>query len=311
MDLSIVIVNWNAKNYLQDCLNSIIDNSSGLNIEIIVVDNASTDKSVETIKIYFPQTVLIENHDNRGFGAANNQGIKISKAEYVLLLNPDTIVLPDALTNMVKFMETERDAGIVGCKILETDGTINTSVRKFPTLFTEITHLISTKKKNSTELSQERFDYNKTCEVDSLSGCCLLIRKESIRNIGYFDEEYFMYADDIDVCYRMKKSNFKVFYFSDAQVVHHGGKSSEQAGFRTSVESFKSIRKYFKKHHNLAKYLLFNILASAVYFLKVIIYSLFYLFAKDKCLIKNKLSIYSSIFVYSIIGKEIGCIRNV
>lgn len=302
MNLSIIIVTWNAQDYLQKSLNSIYENTTGITFEVIVVDNASSDGSVEMIKSKFPFVNLIENKRNLGFGSANNQGIRISKGKYILILNPDTCTLPGTLEKMVRFMDENKNVGILGCKILESDDSISTSVRRFPTLYTEIIRLLMSKRKSLTEFMPTSFDYNKTSKVDSLSGCCLLIRKEVLERSGLFDEDFFLYAEDIDLCYRIKQAGYQIYYFPDASIIHYEGRSAAKAKFKLSVEAYRTMHQFFKKHYSPIIYFLFSFFAIIISFIKIVILFFIYLISDNRRLIKEKISTYKGIIKISFIG---------
>ena len=229
MILSIIIVNYNVKFFLEQCINSIKTGSKGLKIEIIIVDNNSTDGSVNMIKNEFPKCIVIENKKNVGFSKANNQGIRKSKGKYVLLLNPDTIIEEDTLSKCISFMEKNSEAGSLGVKMIDGNGKfLPESKRSFPSpmvAFYKIFGLstIFPKSKKFGTYHLKFLDEEEIHEVDVLSGAFLFIRKEVLNKIGLLDEDFFMYGEDIDISYRIQKSGFKNYYFPKTKIIHYKG----------------------------------------------------------------------------------------
>jgi N-acetylglucosaminyl-diphospho-decaprenol L-rhamnosyltransferase len=256
-DLSIVIVSWNVRDLLQNCLLSIYPSNGrpdALAVETIVVDNASTDSSVEMVRQSFSQVMLIANADNRGFTGGNNQGIAAGRGRYVLLLNPDTEVLDDALSRMVAYMDAHPEVGALGPMLLDPDGSVQSSRRRFPTpatAFLESTILQSWLPRHRLLRDYYVLDEpdDAIVEVDWVTGACLLTRREALAQIGLLDDGYFMYSEELDWCRRAKAAGWKVIYYPTAQVIHHSGQSSEQ------VKAFQVIRfncskiRYFHKYH--------------------------------------------------------------
>jgi len=255
VDLSIIIVSWNTKDYLLKCLNSIYRNIKNMTFEIIVIDNASSDGSTEMIRLKFFDVILIENKQNIGFGAANNQAIKRSGGKYVLILNPDTEILGESLNTMVTFLNENPKVGIVGPKILNPDNSIQlTCARNFPTLATEffwLTSLVRRFPKNRVigHYLMSYWDHNDRRRVDCLSGACMMVRRDTLEKLGLFDEDYFMYGEDVDLCYHIKKSGWQIWYLPEAQIIHSGGESSKRISETAPVYDRQSIQLFFKKHH--------------------------------------------------------------
>jgi len=266
MKLSVVIVNWNVKELLAKCLESIFQTSGGLGLEVIVVDNASSDDSAGMLKRDFKNVILIENKQNIGFGAANNLGIKICKGEYILILNPDTEIIGEGLRKMVDFMDRNPNAGAVGPRILNSDGSIQmTCARNFPTLSTEffwLTTLIRRFPKNKVigRYLMSFWDHEEKREVDCLSGASMMIRKSAAENLKYFDEDYFMYGDDVDLCYRIKKAGWKIWYLPEAEIIHYGGGSSKGIAETAAIYDRIAIATFFKKHHGILTVIAYRIM---------------------------------------------------
>lgn len=256
--LSIIIVNWNAKDHLETCLRSIQRETKGIVYEILVVDNASNDGSVQMIRTQFPEPTLIENRENVGFARANNQAIGLSRGRYILLLNPDTFVLENALTEMTEFLDQHSTVGILGCKVLTAEGVVDLRcARRFPTLMSEFfekttlaVRLPGSKLFGSYLMSY--WDHEGSREVDALSGACMMIRRELVENVGLLDKDFFMYGEDIDWCYRAKKAGWQICYLGGAEIVHLGAQSTSLVGDEMGIEALHSLNLFFQKHHGLA-----------------------------------------------------------
>ena len=257
-DLSIVIVNWNVRELLRRCLHSIMSSlqlpASNFQIEVIVVDNASSDDSVAMIEEEFPQVQLIANSENMGFTVGNNQGITASRGRYILLLNPDTEIVGDALATMVEYMDDHPQVGALGPQLLNPDGSIQSSRRRFPTLataFLESTVLQQWFPRNRVTRHYYMADRpdDEVQDVDWVTGACLLARREIVEQVGLLDEGFFMYSEELDWCRRMKAQRWKVVYLPTAKVIHHGGQSSEQVKSFQHIQFQRSKIRYFRKHH--------------------------------------------------------------
>jgi N-acetylglucosaminyl-diphospho-decaprenol L-rhamnosyltransferase len=251
VDLSIVIVSWNVRDLLQQCLRSILANSQ--TCETIVVDNVSTDGSAEMVRAEFPGVHLIVNTENRGFPAANNQGLALAQGRYALILNPDTEVVGDALATMVAYADAHPDVGVVGPQLLNDDRSIQSSRRRFPTLaiaFFESTWLQPCAPPRLLEryYVQDQPD-DATLDVDWVMGAALMARREAIEQVGPMDEEYFMYSEELDWCKRFKDAGWRVVYLPAARIIHHGGKSSDQVVTSRHIHFQTSKVRYFRKHH--------------------------------------------------------------
>jgi len=222
-------------------------------VEVIVVDNDSTDGSVEMVRAEFPSVHLIANAQNRGFPAANNQGIAVARGRYVFLLNCDAEVVGDALATMVAFADAHPDVGVVGPQLLYPDGSVQSSRRRFPTLLTaffESTWIQSCAPRRLLERYYvlDRPD-DMTQDVDWVKGAALLARREAIEQVGPMDEGFFMYSEELDWCRRFREAGWRVVYLPTAQVIHHEGKSSEQVVAAKHIYFQSSKVRYFRKHH--------------------------------------------------------------
>jgi N-acetylglucosaminyl-diphospho-decaprenol L-rhamnosyltransferase len=250
--LSVIIVNYNTKDSILMCIDSIYSSLSKDVLEIIVVDNNSKDGSVKAIRKNCPQVNLIVNKENRGFASASNQGLELSQGEYILLLNPDTIVNP-SLVKMLEYIENNKKVGILGCKVLNSDGSLQRTAYAPPSLLNDIISgltfkwlwLLRPKNRWVTRkcmFSQEPF------EVGWVSGACLLTIREVIQDIGLLDEKFFLGAEDVDWCCRARMKRWKVVYFPQTQVIHIGGQSKRKE-FALKIESH-----YQKRIHFAQKY---------------------------------------------------------
>lgn len=304
MDLSGIIVSWNAKDYLRKCLEAVKKESSGLSCEWIVVDNASLDGSPDMIKAEFPDIELIENKENVGFAKANNQAIKKSKARYVLLLNPDTVLLDGCLTKMRDFMDRHPDAGAAGCKSLNTDGGVDffRSGKRFPTPLSKFfmdMHLdrMFPRTKFFGKYAMAGWDRSDVREIDVLSGAFLFIRRETIQDVGLLDERFFLLAEDVDWCRRIKAKNWKIFFNPEAKIIHHGGRSIDQVKITRLKNAIFSNLLYFQKHNNRFDCLSFRILSAVSHLFKAVKWFLKFLFSKQRGLaFKNLRSYFQAIF---------------
>lgn len=282
LDLSIVVVNWNVRELLKQCLRSVLaaKRPSGLATEVIVIDNASSDGSVEMVRDEFPQVRLIANNENLGFTGGNNQGIVESQGRDVLLLNPDTEVLGDALAKMVYYMDAHPDVGALGPMLLNPDGSVQSSRRGFPTLATALLESTVFQWELSKDNQILRRYYvlnrpdNEVQEVDWVTGACILMRREAIEEVGLLDEGFFMYSEELDWCSRAKERGWKVIYLPTAKVVHYGGKSSEQVVPFRHIQFQRSKIRYFRKHHGRLSAWILRLFLLAMYAYLLLVESL-------------------------------------
>ncbi|MEP7287437.1 MAG: glycosyltransferase family 2 protein [Chloroflexota bacterium] len=253
IDLSIIIVSWNVRDLLIVCLDSVL--TTTLNIEVIVVDSASSDATPAMLRVRYPQVKVLPQTDNIGFTRGNNLGLAVAQGRYLLLLNPDTEIVGDALAQMVSYLDQHTEVGIVGPHTLNTDGSTQSTRRRFPGLLTAIFE--------STWLQPyaprsvlDRFYVrdvadSATADVDWVQGSALMARREVYAQIGALDEQYMMFSEEMDWCKRARTAGWRVVYLGVATIVHHGGKSTEQvAGFK-HVYFQQSKLRYFRKYHGL------------------------------------------------------------
>lgn len=245
--ISIIILSWNTKKLLRDCLQSI--HSSGpnpYNIEVIVVDNGSTDDSPKMVAQEFPQAVLIKNKKNLGFGAGNNQGMKKAKGDYFLILNSDTIIKNRASVKMAQFLDQHPEVGVVGSKLLNQDGSSQPSHGSFPSLF--ITTIMLFAEHWLGHLV--RYSGDQTKETDWVMGAALMVKKEAVKKAGPMDESIFMYMDETEWCYRIKKAGFKVMFYPEAKIIHLGRGSSKTGRKEPIINIYRGLIYFYKKHYS-------------------------------------------------------------
>jgi len=253
-NLAIIIVNYNAEKFLLECLDSIYAQTKQISFDVWVVDNNSMDASVPMVQQNFPQVNLIENKENVGFAKANNQAIAKCTDDYILLLNPDTLILENAIEKMVDFMDGNPTFGICGCKVLNEDGTLQLACRRsIPTpgvAFFRLTGLskLFPKSKTMAKYNLTYLDPDKSQEVDAVSGAFLMIRRKVVDSIGLLDERFFMYGEELDWCIRAKEAGWTVMYYPDAEIVHYKGECSKFNHRKAALEFYRSMYLFHKKH---------------------------------------------------------------
>ena len=274
VDVSVIIVAWNVRQLLHDCLKSVYEKTRDIDFEVIYVDNASEDGSVQMVKEQFAEVRIIENDKNEGFIKANNQGIEIAQGRYVLLLNSDTILLDNAVAKTVRFADANPDAAVFGCKVLNPDRTIQRTCFMYPSvlnMFLAATYLYKMFPK-SRFFGREHmtwWGFDEAREVETICGCFSLVRKEAIDQVGLMDERYFVYGDDPDWCYRFRKAGWKVMFTPDGRIIHYGGQTTSQKAraFRLQLEGSKLI--FMKLHRSRAVFPAACLMAALFFLLRV------------------------------------------
>ena len=275
IDCSIIIVSYNCKDVLVDCIRSIPDGAKGIETEIILVDNASTDGTPDFVKSEFPNVKLIANSDNKYFSAANNQGMKISKGRYICCLNPDTIVHKDTLTKMIHYMDENLKVGAVGPKLLYKDGSLQPSCRNFlSNKNLLLQHLIPWgylpdlwRRKYATL----KWSHDSIQPVDWVIGACIMVRKEVIDKVGYKDEDFPMFHEETDWCYRMWKAGYPVYFYPDAYVTHLGGETTEAKwGHFVILRYYLAKHTFIKKHFGMGSLYLHRFLLGCLISIRII-----------------------------------------
>jgi len=265
MDLSIIFVNWNSLDYLRECIPSIHEYTRCIEYEIIVVDNASPEKNVVFLTRDFPEVKLIESSRNLGFAGANNLGVRHSSGRYLLFLNPDTKLVSSAINIMVDRLSTLPDAGIVGCKLLNGDLSIQTSsIQKFPTIVNQVLDVEFLRNRWPSarlwDISPLFSDSGKAVKVEVISGACMLMKRDIFEKVGGFSEDYFMYAEDLDLCYKVRQARYSNYYIGQGTIVHYGGRSSTPKW--AIVMKWRSILRFFVKTRGYLYALAFRIVMS-------------------------------------------------
>ena len=266
-DLGIIIVNYNVRDLLRDCLASVYDSRGDL--QVCVVDNGSTDGSADMVAAEFPQVHLIR-AENHGFAAGNNLGLRAfgfpdaGQSRYVLLLNPDTILPPSALADMLAFMEAHPQAGAAGARLVREDGSLDKACRRsFPTPSVAFYRLFGLSKlfPRSRRFGRYNLTYlspDITTQVDSVVGAFMLMRGEALAQAGLLDERYFMYAEDLDLCYRFKQRDWQVWYNADVTVLHYKGRSSQQRSAQANYHFYRTMRLFHDEHFKQRTFFLVN-----------------------------------------------------
>ncbi len=251
-DLSICIVAWKVRADLEDCLRSIRRARPKIDYEVLVVDNCSRDGTGDMVATDFPETILIRNDRNRGFAAASNQAIRSGRGRYLLLLNPDTLVREGALEEMVGFLDRRPAAGGAGPRLLNPDGSLQPSVRAFPTTASALGHFtilgdLGLFRRARAGYLQAGFDYSRPAVVEQPMGAALFLRREALDEVGILDEGFFLYFEEVDLCRRLARSGRPLWYNPAAEIVHRGGASTGQEGGRALFCFFRSQFRYFEK----------------------------------------------------------------
>ena len=255
MDLSIIIINWNTCALLKDCLLSIKKNQPQCRFEIIVVDNASEDGSVAMMKREFPAITLLANKENIGFAAANNRAMKIAKGHFYLLLNSDTVVHGDVLQASFEYARTNHDIGALGCRVLNEDGSLQHSTSLFPSLVNLMLQTFALDRiPNVPFLNRYRmvdWDRNTARAVETISGCFMLVRKETLCDVGLLDENFFFFGEETDWCVRMRKNGWQVMFAPTGHITHYGGGSSASLSFKRDLMLSQATVRLHRKHKGL------------------------------------------------------------
>lgn len=284
--LSIVLVCWNNKTYLDPCLQSLYETGMQNSFDIVVVDNGSTDRSQQMLAEKYPQVKIIQNDSNLGLGKASNQGIEATQGRYILLLNNDTIVNGSSIDAMVDLLEQNPKAGGVGGKLMNPDGTIQAGYNYFSSLHEEF--LVATR---LGELFRPGYpammDANEIKSVDWMGSACLMVRRSALGEVGLLDEEYFIYGDEADLQYRLKKAGWEIYFLPNATTVHYGGRSMDRWRRRKMVYRGKMI--FYQKHYGSFKAFILRLMLGILSFVKLIVWSISYVLPNKRELAKKEL----------------------
>lgn len=300
LELTIIIVSWNTRDILLNCIKSISDEILPVSHQIIVVDNASSDNSVEAVRESFPEVIVIENHANFGFAKANNVAITRSKSEYVCLVNSDVIVLSGCIEALLEFMRRHTDVGIIGPKLLNADGSFQLSCKRFPTLWKTLCvalglHKLFPHSSLFCGTQMTDLDENAIQDVQSIAGAFCLVRRSAIDQVGLLDEDFFFYGEDVDWCKRFHDAGFRVIYYPLAKAVHLGGSSSSKDPLRFNQELYSAKLRYWNKHHSKLSKLLFVLIMMGHLTTRILFIILQQIFSRsEKVNLKDKLHSYTS-----------------
>ena len=297
MELSIIIVNWNTRNLLVQCLNSIYQTVETVEMEVWVVDNGSTDGSDAAAVERFPETKFVQNKVNVGFAKANNQALNTAAGRYYLLLNPDTQVSKGAVEKLISFMDAHPEAGGAGAQLINSDGSKQNSIANFPSLATELLNKSLLRWLFPRQFPGKERNYSESVEVDSVIGACMMVRREVLAQVGLLDEDYFLFLEETDWCYRMKRAGWKVYHVPQAEVYHFQGKSAEMERKKAKVEYYRSRYHFFKKNKGSLQWILLLVgllIRLGFELLSMAMASLVTLFAIKGW--RKKLAIYSYLF---------------
>jgi len=278
--VSIVIVNWRTPVLLKQCLQSISKDAQANNFEVYVVDNASGDDSLHLLATEFPYVKVIANDSNVGFSKACNQAIKMAKGQYILLLNPDTIIVDNAVSNLADFLDNHPQCGAVGPKILNDDGTLQLACRRnFPSptaAFFRLTYLSRLFPQHPVlaKYNMTYADPDEISEVEVLSGSCMMVRREVIDQIGLLDEDIFMHGEDIDWCWRIKQVGWQIFYCPQATIYHSHGASSRLRPIATTLDFHKGMAIFYRKHLAKNYWPVFNQLVYVAIWIRALVFAI-------------------------------------
>ena len=304
LDLSVIIVSWNTRELLRECLESLFKFAPEAAFETFVVDNASSDQSVAMVQENFPDVKVIANSSNAGFSRANNQAIHRSKGRYIALLNPDTVLIEDVFTPLLRYADANKETGAIGPKVLCRDGkTIqNVCARRLPNLYFDFCRLSGLSRMYSgTRLFGGEYlshwDHNDQRNVESLTGACMVVRKKTIGQVGMLDENQFMYGDEIDWCKRMLDAGWGIRYYPEAAIIHYGGESSKQAKLASSIESEKAQMYFYQKHKGRFYAFLFSV---QVLFFNLGKYIWSMAFREKDAKGKELMNIYKGLYLWSL-----------
>jgi GT2 family glycosyltransferase len=266
MDISVIIVNWNTKELIKNCLDSVYRTMGNIAFEIIVVDNASFDGSISMLEEKYPQVIKIANQENKGFGAANNQGFAVMKGKYALLLNTDAILTPNAVHKLWTFCEQHQEAAIVCGQLLHADGSKQNSVAAFPTLLTLAVNTSLLEYLFPRRFPSKRYEHKEPIEIDSAIGACIMISKKALDEVSFFDERYFFFFEETDLAYAFHCKGWSVYHMPDAYIYHLQGQSiGHNVGSR--IEFYRSRYQFLCKWHSFPYYYL----TSGIIFLRLVV----------------------------------------
>ena len=261
--ISVILVNYNGKAFIEECLDPLVQEPDAERLEIFVVDNGSSDGSPELISKKYPEVILLRNAENRGYAWANNRGIQAARGEYILLLNTDTVVQPGVLLELLKILKSDRDAGAIGPLLYYNEGKYQVSFGKKVDFIHEMLQksILNFVYKRRLKLLRRNL------YVGWLSGACMLIEKTALKDAGHFDDNFFLYFEDIDLCYRLRKKKFKLIFTPSVKVYHKGGGSSAAESLKNRFFYRQSQLYFYRKHNSKMSLFLLQMYLSVVFFL--------------------------------------------
>jgi GT2 family glycosyltransferase len=251
-DLTVIIVSYNTRDLLLQCLSAVLAGVGSLTVDVVVVDNASEDGSADAVAQRFPQVRLIRNPDNRGFAAACNQGLAEAQGRYLLLLNPDTLVASNALADMAAFLDNNPRVGAVGAQLIHEDGRLQNSIANFPTLATELLNKSLLRRLFPSRYPGKERAFSGPVEVESVIGACMMVSRDALKEVGPLDESYFFFLEETDWCFRMRQGGWKIFSLPHVRVVHLQGRSARRDIVSARIEYYRSRYRFFSLHRPLA-----------------------------------------------------------
>ena len=301
MDVSVIIVNWNTKDLLLNCITSVYDTGGGVEYEVMVVDNGSSDGSGQAVKETFPQVTFIQNAENRGFAKANNQALSVATGRYVLLLNSDAMLTKGALKGLLDFMDKTPRAGIAACQYLNRDVSRQNSFDNFPTLATELLNKALLRMVFPQKYPSKKQEYYEPIEVESVIGACMMVRAEAMKQVGALDEDYFFFMEETDWCFRMQKAGWKIFHLPQIKVYHLQGQSKEKNPAKAWIEYYRSSYRFFKKHRSVVSYFTLRVMRVCKLVINLLLVLLGFLitFGLDKGL-RRRFRIYSVLLFWHL-----------
>jgi GT2 family glycosyltransferase len=306
VELSIIFVNWNSLDYLRECIASIYENTEDVSKEIIVVDNASPEGGVETLKQRFPEVNIIKSNENLGFARANNLGFKQSVGDYVLFLNPDTKLKGPAISVLLRAIKSLPDAGIIGGKLLNTDLSIQTaSIQKFPTILNQLFTIEALRLRWPNfflwQIGPLFAKSDHPVKVEVIPGACMLLRREVFEQAGMLGEDYFMYAEDLDLNYKVRRLGLSSYYVGEAEIIHHGGRSSsrQKASQWATIMKYRAMLLFYRKSRGSIYSSLYRITMGLSAIGRMLLLGLMLPFG-DKESIRWSLAKWSTVFKWSI-----------
>ncbi len=303
MDLSVIIINWNTRELVLQCIDSVYHTTEALAFEVMVVDNASTDGSVEAIERRFPDVKIIANPENLGFARACNRGIEEAGGRYVALLNSDTVLTPSALKTLVDFMDSHPRVAICAPQLLNSDGSLQNSIATLPTLATELLNKSLLRRLFPWKYPGKEHGIDSPMKVESIIGACMIIRKEALCEVGAFDEDYFFFLEETDLCLRMHGKGWQVVFHPQVRVYHLQGASAKKVNTGARVEYWRSRYIFFEKHRSSAELAILKtglIVRASVDWLFYLVLNMATLFSSTR--FRERFKLYSTILVWHLKG---------